>query len=296
MALQFENRKYAKMSKNHEIETAYNDAIVFTKNHYENFPVLSFLVPKHLRKHVAIVYQFARKADDIADEGELTNEERLTQLNEFESQLQQTKHTTSKDKFWNALHNSISEKNLEIRNFSNLLLAFKQDITKQRYSNFDELLNYCKNSANPVGRIILELNGINNGDAKLYSDKICTALQITNFLQDVGIDYSKGRIYLPIDDLKEFGVQEKIFHLKENNSNFKKLMQYQVERVQTLFNEGEELLPFLPSRLKQQIKWTINGGRGILKKIIELEYDVFNSRPKFSKLDLMRILFNVQVK
>ena len=284
------------MSINHEIESAYNDAIAFTKNHYENFPVLSFLVPKHLRKHVAIVYQFARKADDIADEGELTNEERLIQLNEFELQLQQSELGISNTQFWNALHSSISEKNLEIQNFSNLLLAFKQDITKQRYSNFDELLNYCKNSANPVGRIILELNGINNGEAKLYSDKICTALQITNFLQDVGTDYLKERIYLPLDELEEFGVEEKLFHLKENSSNFKKLMKYQVERVQSLFDEGEKLLPFLPFRLRQQIKWTINGGRGILKKIIELEYDVLNSRPKFSKMDLVKILFNNQVK
>lgn len=155
-----------------EIEVTYSDAIKFTKNHYENFPVLSFLVPKHLRKHVAIVYQFARKADDIADEGDRTNEERLTQLNEFELELQQTEQGESKNKFWNALHNSISEKNLGIQNFTNLLHAFKQDITKQRYSNFDELLNYCRNSANPVGRIILELNGINNEEAKLYSDKI----------------------------------------------------------------------------------------------------------------------------
>jgi squalene synthase HpnC len=284
------------MNQNSEIESAYEDAIAFTKNHYENFPVLSFLVPKHLRKHVAIVYQFARKADDIADEGELTNAERLTQLNEFELQLQRAEHGIFNNQFWSALHNTILEKELEINNFSNLLLAFKQDITKQRYSNFDELLNYCDNSANPVGRIILELNSITDEKAKLYSDKICTALQITNFLQDVGIDYLKGRIYLPLDELKEFGVQENIFLLKENNSNFIKLMKYQVERVETLFDEGEKLLSLLPFRLRQQIKWTINGGRGILKKIVELEYDVLNSRPIFSKIDLVKILFNIQVK
>jgi len=280
------------MSQNNEIESAYEDAIIFTENHYENFPVLSFLVPKNLRKHVAIVYQFARKADDIADEGILPNEERLTQLNEFEFQLHKTEHEKDRGQFWNALHNTISEMNLEISNFSNLLLAFKQDITKQRYLNFDELLNYCINSANPVGRIILELNSINSETAKLYSDNICTALQLTNFFQDVGVDYSKGRIYLPLDELEEFGVHENLFLLKENNSNFIKLMKYQVERVQLLFDEGEKLLPFLPFRLRQQIKWTINGGRGILKKIIELEYDVINSRPKFSKIDLIKLLFN----
>ena len=280
------------MSQNNEIESAYEDAIIFTENHYENFPVLSFLVPKNLRKHVAIVYQFARKADDIADEGILPNEERLAQLNEFEFQLHKTEHEKDREQFWNALHNTISEMNLEISNFSNLLLAFKQDITKQRYLNFDELLNYCINSANPVGRIILELNSINSETAKLYSDNICTALQLTNFFQDVGVDYSKGRIYLPLDELEEFGVHENLFLLKENNSNFIKLMKYQVERVQLLFDEGEKLLPFLPFRLRQQIKWTINGGRGILKKIIELEYDVINSRPKFSKIDLIKLLFN----
>ncbi len=274
-----------------EIDSAYNDAITFTKNHYENFPVLSFLVPKHLRKHVAIVYQFARMADDIADEGKFSDIERLAQLSQFESQLNKVTSQQSEDQFWSALHNSILVKNLEIQNFSNLLIAFKQDITKDRYSNFDELQNYCKNSADPVGRIILELNGIIDDKAILYSDRICTALQLTNFLQDVGIDYTKGRIYLPLNDLNEYGVEENLFHLKENSSNFIKLMKFQVERVQSFFDEGEKLLPFLPFRLRQQIKWTINGGRGILKKIIELEHDVLNSRPKFSKVDLIKLLF-----
>jgi len=220
----------------------------------------------------------------------------FTQLIDYEFQLQQCELGISKSRFWNALHNSILEKNLDIQNFSNLLVAFKQDVTKHRYANFVELLNYCENSANPVGRIILSLNGINNEEAKEYSDKICTALQLTNFLQDVGIDYTKGRIYLPLNELKEFGVQENLFHLKENNSNFKKLLKYQVERVKTLFDEGEKLFPFLPFRLRQQIKWTVNGGRGILKKIVELDYDVLNSRPKFSKMDLLKLFFNIRVK
>ena len=278
-----------------EIDVAYEDAIKFAESHYENFPVLSFLVPKHLRKHVAIVYQFARKADDIADEGNFTDEERLAQLSKFELHLKETKDGTFQNKFWNALHNSILLKNLDIQNFSNLLKAFKQDIVKHRYSNFDELLNYCKSSADPVGRIILELNGIHSEKAKLYSDKICTALQITNFLQDIAEDFEKGRIYLPLNELKEFGVQENLFQLKENNSNFKKLMKYQVERVQTFFNEGKNLLPILPFRLRQQIKWTINGGEGILRKIENLDYDVLNLRPKFSKIDLFKLLFNFKI-
>lgn len=279
-----------------EIESAYIKAIEFTKNHYENFPVLSFLVKKNLRKHVAIVYQFARTADDIADEGDVTNEVRLTQLKEYEMCLLQSGRGITKNNFWNALQNSIKEKNLEILNFSNLLIAFRQDIYKQRYSTFSELLNYCNNSANPVGRIILELNEIYNEDAKLLSDKICTALQLTNFLQDVGVDYSHERIYLPLDELRKFGIEENIFQIRENNSNFKKLTQFQVERVQALFNEGRKLLPMLPFRLRQQIKWTINGGEGILRKIEHLNYDVLNLRPKFSKIDLVKLLFSIQVK
>jgi len=274
-----------------EIDVAYKNAIEFTKNHYENFPVISFLIPKHLRKHVAIVYQFARQADDIADEGDCTVEERLTQLEEYKTKLTKSDSALSENNFWNALHNTIGEKNLTLQNFSNLLEAFSQDLTKHNYQNFDELLNYCSNSANPVGRIILEINGVNDAKANYYSDKICTALQLTNFLQDVSIDYEKGRIYLPKDEMEKFGVTENVIHLKNNNSNFKKLIKYQVERIQLLFEDGKNLLPFLPFALRQQIRWTINGGNGILDKIIKLEFDVLNLRPKFSKIDLLKLLF-----
>ncbi len=273
-----------------EIDEAYKEAIEFTKSHYENFPVISFLIPRHLRRHVAVVYQFARQADDIADEGNATVEERLLQLENYKAKLIKSDSALSENNFWKALHNTIDLENLTLQNFSNLLTAFIQDLTKHNYQNFDELLNYCSNSANPVGRIILELNGIRDTKANYYSDKICTALQLTNFLQDVSIDYQKGRIYLPKDEMENFGVAENIIHLKNNNSNFKELIKYQVERVQSLFEDGENLLPFLPFALRQQIRWTINGGRGILEKIIELEFDVLNLRPKFSKIDLLKLL------
>jgi squalene synthase HpnC len=272
-----------------EIEIAYNNAIDFTKNHYENFPVISFLIPKHLQKHIAIVYQFARQADDIADEGEATVEERLVQLRDYESELGKL-NNKSESIFWKALHNTIYEKELEVKNFSNLLTAFIQDLTKKEYANYEELLSYCSNSANPVGRIILELNGVKDADAMKYSDKICTALQITNFLQDVSVDYQKGRIYLPKDEMEKFGVTESVFYSKSSSNNFKLFMQYQVERVQSLFDDGKNLLPYLPFALRQQIRWTINGGNGILDKIIKLDFDVLNSRPKFSKIDLLKLL------
>lgn len=279
------------MRQNFNIEQAYLNAIQFVKLHYENFPVLSFLLSKKLYKHVAIIYKFARMADDIADEGNLSINEREKQLNDYEKAFNDSLKNIFENDFWMALSNTILTQNLSTHNFTKLLTAFRQDITKTRYSTIDELLNYCENSANPIGRIILELHGIKNDEAFYFSDKICTALQITNFLQDVSVDFNKGRIYLPIEELNKFNVDENIFLLNKINSSFQKLMCNQVEQVSKYFDEGKKLLPFLPFRLKQQIKWTINGGQGILKKIVNLDYNVLNFRPKFSKLDLLKLLF-----
>ncbi|PJA98499.1 MAG: squalene synthase HpnC, partial [Ignavibacteriales bacterium CG_4_9_14_3_um_filter_30_11] len=185
------------------IDSAYKISLDLAKSHYENFPVVSFLIPKEQRKHIAIIYWFARTADDIADEGNINNEERLKKLDELSDRI----ISISKDKILNefdaAFLNTIRTKNLSPENLINLLIAFKQDVTKKRYENFDEVLNYCKNSANPVGRLILELNNINDEKAKVFSDNICTALQLTNFIQDIEIDYKKGRIYLPQDEMKK---------------------------------------------------------------------------------------------
>jgi len=279
------------VSKNSELGLAYFEAIKFAKSHYENFPVLSLFVPKKLKKHVAIVYQFARQADDIADEGSFSATERIENLSKYEQNFTNSLNDNFSNPFWMALSNTIKTKNLSSNNFSKLLTAFRQDITKTRYENMEELLNYCNYSANPVGRIILELHSINDQSALQYSDKICTALQITNFLQDVSVDFDKQRIYLPLEELTKFNVSENIFHLKEINSNFKQMMKAQIENMHNYFKDGKNLLPFLPFGLKQQIKWTINGGEGILNKITELNYDVLNTRPKFSKMDLIKLLF-----
>ncbi|MEJ2618402.1 MAG: squalene/phytoene synthase family protein, partial [Ignavibacteriaceae bacterium] len=171
------------------------ESLSLSKNHYENFPVVSFLVPKHLRKDVAIIYWFARTADDFADEGNLLPEERLRKLNEFEHRLTSLLKGNCEGDIEFALNKTIKERNLTPKYFYDLLKAFKQDVVKKSYENFEELLDYCNYSANPVGRLILELNDIRNDEAFGYSDKICTALQLTNFYQDIKVDYLKGRIY-----------------------------------------------------------------------------------------------------
>ena len=272
------------------IDSAYEDALEFVKNHYENFPLASFLIPKSLRKHVALIYWFARTADDIADEGEMKSEERLKKLEEFENRLTELLNGNYSNPFELALHSTIETKNLSPENFYNLLKAFKQDIIKKRYDDFSDLLNYCHNSANPVGRLILELNDIKNDEAFYYSDKICSALQLTNFWQDTLIDFQKGRIYYPADEMEKFGVTEKVFELKENNLNLQALVKHNIQRTNQLFEEGKNLIEFLHGRLKFEIKWTILGGEAILKKIESSDFNVLNLRPKLSKKDFFILL------
>lgn len=257
------------------------------KDHYENFPVASFLIPTNYRKDIAIVYWFARTADDIADEGEISNEIRIDKLNEFELDFIKALKGNFSNTNFKVLSETIKKRNLSERNFSDLLSAFKQDVIKKRYDNFDEALDYCKRSANPIGRILLELFKVYDKNAIICSDKICTALQLTNFYQDTKIDFEKGRIYYPLDEIKLFSVTEKMFELNENNTNIKALVKHNVDRAQSLFDEGKNLLNYLNGRFKVEIKWTIAGGEMILEKIRKNDYNVFINRPKLNKMDFI---------
>jgi squalene synthase HpnC len=267
-----------------------NKIFNLTRNHYENFPVVSLLIPPKLRKDVALVYWFARTADDMADEGDIGSDDRLKNLNDFEHEFELALKNKSNHKYFIALADTIQKRNLTPQDFFDLLSAFKQDIAKNRYNTFNELLDYCSRSANPVGKIILELNGIRNEDANKLSDKICTALQLTNFYQDTKIDYEKGRIYYPIDEMKKFNVTEKMFELEENNLHISNLVKHNIERTQLMFDEGEKLLNYLSGRLKLEIKWTLAGGEKILDKIRFNNYNVFDKRPQLSKYEYFSIL------
>ncbi len=273
----------------YEHNSAYQKALSFVKNHYENFPVASFLIKKNLRKHVAIIYWFARTADDIADEGNAAVDERLNRLNVFEHRFLKSMHGNFVDEFDEALLTTITERKLSIEHFLNLIKAFRQDVVKSRYENFEEVLNYCSLSANPVGRLLLELHNIRDEKAFLLSDKICTALQLTNFYQDTMIDYSKGRIYYSQDELTKFNVKEKVFELKDFNLNLQALVKLNIDRAFNLYNEGALLSEYLSRRLKYEIKWTIAGGKEILNKIKKNNYNIF-IRPKLSKKEFFILL------
>ncbi len=268
----------------------YNQVISYAQNHYENFPVISFLIPKKLQKHIAVIYWFARTADDIADEGNLSEEKRLKQLDEFENNFTKALNGKPQNDFESALIHTIKEKKLTSSLFYDLLNAFKQDVVKKRYENFNEVLYYCKHSANPVGRLILELYDIRKEECFLLSDKICTGLQLTNFYQDLQLDYQKGRIYLPQNEMQKFGVNERLFELKENSLNLQQLLKFNIEKTETMFREGKELLRFLNGRLKFEISWTILGGENILKKIKEINYNTIKLRPALNKKDFLRLI------
>jgi squalene synthase HpnC len=278
------------------INSGYKEAIKLAKKHYENFPVISLLLPLKLKKDVAMIYWFARTADDIADEGSIEAPERMKELVKFEGRLNQLLQHEPANNFEAALKNTIVSKKLSHSNFFNLLTAFKQDVTKNRYTNFNEVLEYCSCSANPIGRILLELFNIRNEKAFYFSDKICTALQITNFIQDTEIDFGKGRIYYPKDEMDKFGVTEDMFEMKKNCLNLKMLIEFSVNRVQSLFNEGKGLIEFLSGKIKYEIYWTIQGGEEILNKIRGADFDVFTQRQTLTKFDHLKIIFKTLIR
>lgn len=274
----------------------YNQSLTLASEHYENFPVASFIFPKRIRKDVALIYRFARTADDIVDEGDEGDETRLKILNSFRSDFEESLKGSYKNKFWELLHQTIIRKELSSQYFINLLMAFEQDLKQKSYKTFDDLLGYCKNSANPVGRIMLELYGIKSEKVVNYSDKICTALQLTNFWQDVKIDIQKKRIYIPIEDLRKFNCETDMLHSEQTPDAISQIIEYEVKRTDRLFIEGEKILECLPYRLRLQVGWTINGGRKILKKISKSNYDVLNYKPTLSKVDYLSALVGTLFK
>lgn len=268
-----------------------------TKNHYENFPVASFLIPKNKRKYICAIYAFARTADDFADEPciEGGKEKRLALLDEWNGKLKDCFNGKAYDPVFIALASTVKECDIPFEPLENLLKAFRQDVLKTRYTDFEEVLNYCKYSANPVGRIVLMVFGKHDEEMFKYSDKICTALQLTNFWQDVSVDLKKNRVYIPLDEMREFSYSEvQLFEL-DYNVSFKKLLKYQVEKTEKLFEEGKELIRLTGEdeslkRLTWELKLTWLGGKEILNKIKLLDYDVLRIRPKLNALNKLKLL------
>ncbi|MDX8379005.1 MAG: squalene synthase HpnC [Gallionella sp.] len=261
-----------------------------TVDHYENFPVASVLMPKRLRKPVAAIYHFARAADDIADEGELSDQQRLQQLAAFRGELDRIHETPTLPLFHN-LAIEIHQYALPTAPLYDLLDAFSQDVIKKRYDNYTDLLDYCRRSANPVGNLLLHLYEEATPVNLAYSDAICTSLQLINFWQDVAKDWAIGRIYLPQDEMAQFGVSERQIAQEISDENWRKLMKFQVDRTRSLMLQGAPLGSLLSGRIGLEMRMIIAGGLRILDKLDAADYDLFRQRPVLRSLDWVIMLF-----
>jgi phytoene synthase len=257
--------------------------------HYENFPVASLLLPAGLRGPVAVIYRFARSADDIADEGDDPPAARLAKLQAYHDALERL--DSPETPLFEELAYVMREHALSESLFHDLVDAFAQDVVKKRYGDFGEVLDYCRRSANPVGRLLLELFKQTSETELEQSDAICTALQLVNFWQDVALDYAKGRIYLPQDEMAAHGVSENHIGEQRCDEAWHALMAWQVERTRALMLGGAPLGDDLPGRIGLEIRATVQGGLRILEKIEAVGYDVFARRPVLEWRDWPLVLW-----
>ena len=275
-------------------------------SHYENFPVASIFLPKQLRNPIALIYSFARQADDFADEGDLTQAERLSLLNSFRDELDLVQaYIKPKTEFFAVLAQMIKGRKLPLAPFYDLLDAFSQDVTKTRYQNYGEVLNYCKRSANPIGRLLLNLYRANTSKNIELSDNICSALQIINFLQDIAIDFKKNdakqRIYMCQDELAKFGItelqiQDYVNAAQSIDSRWQKFMQFNLLRAGDLLRAGKPLGRILKGRIGFEMRMIIAGGERIMIKISKVDGDIFNHRPELNHWDWLLILLKALFK
>jgi phytoene synthase len=267
------------------VDDAYAACLRIAHEHYENFPVASRLVPAALRPHVAAIYAFARGADDIADEPGPTATERLERLDEWAAHLRESPRT---DVFI-ALADTRERFDLPIDLFDDLLSAFKQDVQKTRYATWDEVLDYCRRSANPVGRLVLRLAGVRRADADAWSDAVCTALQLTNFWQDLAIDWGRGRLYVPGSVCAAAGAVTADLDRGAITPAWQQALGDCARVTEDLFRHGRPVCDVLNGRLRYELRATWLGGVRILERVRGVDFDVFRHRPTLGGRDLIVI-------
>lgn len=259
------------------------------RSHYENFQVASWLLPRALRPHFYHVYAYCRWADDLADEtGDAQRS--LALLDWWEEQLRECYAGRARHPVFIALAETIAEFDIPQAPFAELLAAFRQDQRQTRYETFDDLLGYCQNSANPVGRLVLYLGRSHDEPRGRLADSICTGLQLANFWQDVASDWRRGRIYLPLADCRDFGYNESDFAAGQANRAFRRLLAFEVDRAEDWLRDGLPLVEQLPGRLRGDVWLFVHGGLKILDRIRAIDYDVWRRRPKVSRSDQLRLL------
>lgn len=278
------------------LESAQAWSAHLARSHYENFPVISLLLPKSLRQDFCNIYAFCRIADDLGDEMQDTQAsmfwlEKLRQqvLICYESPTSAQSHDAGQ--LATALMATIGRYDIPAQPFLDLISAFEQDQQISRYDDFPQLLDYCRRSADPVGRLVLYLCGYRDAQRQRLSDFTCSALQLINFWQDVRNDIlQRDRIYIPRDSMEYFGVTEEQLRLGQCNQNYRDLIRFEVNRAEAMFDRGEELLPMLDHRHRGHVALFGQGGRTILQSIREQDYDTLSHRPVLSRRQKSRLI------
>lgn len=296
---------------------AYAHCLRMARAHYENFPVASLFLPAQMRPHVAAVYAFARAADDMADEGEATASERLSRLEAWRGALHDVleretevdggsrggdvidgadrtnstaAHGPDELHVLRALAHTVRTHALPVQLFDDLISAFAQDVHVHRYATWDEVFDYCRRSANPVGRLVLRLAGHTNPQADEWSDRVCTALQLTNFWQDFAIDWRRGRLYLPLEEVSRAGADVRDLNGHVLSAPWRQALSRAVGRTVQLFDEGRPVCDAIPGRLGWELRATWIGGTRILEKLRAVDCDALRARPSIGARDLPMII------
>ena len=259
-------------------------------SHYENFPVASWLCPPRLRPAITAIYWFARTADDIADEGDALPPKRLADLTAFRADLTATVSGLKPSARWSGVFERlgpvITQFELPVNLLTDLLSAFEQDVVKQRYASSHELLDYCRRSANPVGRLLLHLYGVRDAASLAQSDCICSALQLINFWQDLSVDLPRGRLYLPADALAAHGVTQAQLLAQQSSPLTINLIADHARTARTMMLNGSKLVKKLPGRGGWELRLVVQGGLRILDKIEAMNFDTLRQRPKLGRWDV----------
>jgi phytoene synthase len=280
-------------------DAAYATCLRLARQHYENFPVASWLLPRSMRPHVAAVYAFARLADDFADEGQRSEDARLALLDDWEARLAAAASGTvvfdgsDAAAIFFALGETMRTCRLEARLFEDLLSAFRQDVRVKRYDTWEDLLDYCRRSANPIGRLVLGIGGYSAADLLQQSDAICTALQLTNFWQDLDVDWAKGRLYVPRDLTHAAGADEADIGRRRITPPWHAVLAQASRRTRVLFESGRPIGTGLEGRLAWELRATWAGGVRILDRLNAVGFDVFRARPTLSWRDVPAIGWTV---
>ena len=275
-----------------DTRAAYAECRRLARRHYENFPVASYLVPRDKRDALAAIYAFARYADDVADEPGVAD--RLRLLAEWQQRLRDCYAGRADHPVFIALRDTVERFRLSAEHCENLLRAFEQDVRVNRRPDFASLLAYCSCSANPVGRLVLELFGQRDPDLFALSDSVCSALQLTNFWQDVATDLARDRIYLPFEDLGRFQYTLEDLRAHRVDARWRDLMACEIARTRELFEQGRGLPERVVPALRRQLRLTWLGGMSILAKIEAAGYDVFRRRPALGAMDFIRLYFRAR--